>query len=99
MLREMRFSFMSGHTSYSFYMATFLIFYLQARLNTLKNDGPEWVYYTRMILKIFRPFIQLGLLILAFWISLTRIRWATAKITICYYIVHCQVTTTTTLRT
>ena len=32
-----------------------------------------------------RPFVQLGLLILAFWISLTRIRWATAKITICYY--------------
>eukprot|EP00091_Calanus_sinicus_P017461 TRINITY_DN37734_c0_g1_i1.p2 TRINITY_DN37734_c0_g1~~TRINITY_DN37734_c0_g1_i1.p2 ORF type:complete len:121 (-),score=29.46 TRINITY_DN37734_c0_g1_i1:343-705(-) len=39
MLKEARLSFMSGHSSFSFYCATFLILYLQARLNKFPKSA------------------------------------------------------------
>eukprot|EP00092_Neocalanus_flemingeri_P034736 GFUD01037800.1.p1 GENE.GFUD01037800.1~~GFUD01037800.1.p1 ORF type:complete len:313 (-),score=66.54 GFUD01037800.1:207-1145(-) len=73
MIREARLSFMSGHSSFSFYCATFLILYLQARLNKFPESSLGFVNITRQILKVLRPFMQFGLFILAFWIALTRI--------------------------
>ena len=72
MLKEARLSFMSGHSSFSFYCATFLIIYLQARLNKIPETSC-YIGYTAKVLKVLRPFIQFGVFILAFWISLTRI--------------------------
>ena len=72
MLKEARLSFMSGHASFSFYCATFLIIYLQARLNKIVESSPGQVSIAK-VLKVFRPFIQFGIFILAFWIALTRI--------------------------
>ena len=73
MLREARLSFMSGHASFSFYCATFLILYLQARLNKFPESSLGFVNITRQILKVLRPFMQFGFFILAFWIALTRV--------------------------
>ena len=72
-LHEARLSFLSGHSSFSFYCATFLIVYLQARLTTFPKCSTRWVLLTYRVLKVFRPFIQFAMIILAFWISLTRI--------------------------
>eukprot|EP00091_Calanus_sinicus_P016475 TRINITY_DN35853_c0_g1_i1.p1 TRINITY_DN35853_c0_g1~~TRINITY_DN35853_c0_g1_i1.p1 ORF type:complete len:107 (+),score=26.52 TRINITY_DN35853_c0_g1_i1:616-936(+) len=72
MLKEARLSFMSGHASFSFYCATFLIIYLQARLNKVPESSPGQVTIAK-VLKVVRPFIQFGIFILAFWIALTRI--------------------------
>ena len=57
LLHEARLSFMSGHASFSFYCATFLIMYLRNR--------QLWSKIT--------PFIQVLLFLLATWISFTRI--------------------------
>ena len=73
MLKEARLSFMSGHSSFSFYCATFLILYLQARLNKFPESSTSSVNIMQQMLKILRPFLQFGLAILAFWIALTRI--------------------------
>ena len=59
LLHEARLSFMSGHASFSFYCATFLIIYL-------KNIQLNWMS------KI-APCIQILLFMLATWISFTRI--------------------------
>jgi len=72
MLREARLSFMSGHASFSFYCGTFLIIYLQARLNKIPESS-SYVGISVKVLKVIRPFIQFGIFILAFWIALTRI--------------------------
>ena len=72
-LHEARLSFLSGHSSFSFYCATFLIVYLQARLTTFPECSTKWVLLTYRVLKVFRPFIQFAMIILAFWISLIRI--------------------------
>lgn len=73
-LHEARLSFLSGHSSFSFYCAMFVIVYLQARLqNFPENCQSASVRITYRSLKILRPFIQFSLIILAFWISLTRI--------------------------
>ena len=61
LLREARLSFLSGHASYSFYFATFIIHFTNAHTQHLKW-GKKLV-----------PFIQLLVLMLASWISLTRI--------------------------
>ena len=61
LLREARLSFLSGHASYSFYFATFLIIYMSRITKNLK-----WV-------KKFIPIMQIFIFMLAFWISLTRI--------------------------
>ena len=61
LLREARLSFLSGHASYSFYFATFIIHFTNAHTRHLKLGN-----------KIV-PVIQLLVLMLASWISLTRI--------------------------
>ena len=61
LLREARLSFPSGHASYSFYFATFIINFTNAHTRHLKWGN-----------KIV-PVIQLLILMLASWISLTRI--------------------------
>ena len=61
LLREARLSFPSGHASYSFYFATFLIHFMNNHIIYLK----WWSKIT--------PFIKLFVIMLASWISLTRI--------------------------
>ena len=61
LLHEARLSFMSGHASFSFYCATFLIMYVN-----MKSKQLDWMS------KI-APLIQILLLVLATWISITRI--------------------------
>jgi len=73
MMREARMSFMSGHSSFSFYCATFLVLYLQARLNKFPDTSLHFVNRTVKILKVIRPFLQFSIIVLAFWIALTRI--------------------------
>jgi len=73
-LHEARLSFMSGHSSFSFYCAVFLIIYLQARLSNFPHThSSAAVRIIYRMLKVFKPFIQFAMIILAFWISLTRI--------------------------
>ena len=75
-------SFFSGHSSFSFYCATFLIVFLHARLSgKLKPDktnreaqkAHRWVRILFRGLRILRPFMQFGIFLLAFFICLTRI--------------------------
>lgn len=61
LLREARLSFLSGHASYSFYFATFLIHFMSDHIKYLK-------WGSKII-----PFIKLLVIMLASWISLTRI--------------------------
>ncbi len=76
-VREASKSFLSGHSSFSFYSATFLIVYLHARLTNLTHDYKVVEYGKVRVmfrgLKILRPFLQFGIFSLAFYISLTRI--------------------------
>ena len=72
-VREASKSFLSGHSSFSFYCATFLVVYLHARLSNygLEGDaGKGKPYHTlRNIfkgLKILRPFLQFGIFSLAY---------------------------------
>jgi len=73
MLHQARLSFLSGHSSFSFYCATYLVVYLQARLTNFPNTTRHVVRSLYRILKIFKPFLQFGMITLALWISLTRI--------------------------
>ena len=89
-LHEARLSFLSGHSSFSFYCGMFLIIYLQARLNNMpyiENTSIRICYRSNIIgslyiifhnnsfrvLKVMRPFLQFAMIILSFWVSLTRI--------------------------
>jgi len=73
-LHEARLSFLSGHSSFSFFCGTFLVVYLQSRLSNFPRSKTSWlVSCTYRTLKISRPFLQFGLIILAFWVGLTRI--------------------------
>jgi len=72
-LREARLSFMSGHSTFSFYCSSFLGVYLQAQLSNFPVCTSKWILVTYRILKVGRPFIQMALAVLAFWISLTRV--------------------------
>jgi len=72
-LHEARLSFLSGHASFSFYCGMFLIIYLQARLSNFPRHQSAPVKIVYRALKILRPFIQFAMIILSFWISLTRI--------------------------
>lgn len=70
-LRMARLSFMSGHSSFSFFNAAFLVVYIHTRLARFhSNEGHGRIL---VALKRLRPFIQFGFIILAFWIALTRI--------------------------
>ena len=80
-LNEARKSFMSGHASFSFYCATFLIIYLHSRLSynqppgSIKQiDGTKVYRIFLRGMKVLRPFIQFLLFIVAFWVALTRIK-------------------------
>ena len=89
-LHEARLSFLSGHSSFSFYCGMFLIIYLQARLNNMpyiENTSIRICYRSNIkgslyiifhnnsfrVLKVMRPFLQFAMIILSFWVSLTRI--------------------------
>jgi len=72
-LHEARLSFLSGHSSFSFYCGMFLIIYLQARLNNMPFIEKTSVRICYRVLKVMRPFIQFAMIILSFWVSLTRI--------------------------
>jgi len=72
-LHEARLSFLSGHSSFSFYCGMFLIVYLQARLSNFPRHQTTGVRLCYRFLKVLRPFIQFAMIILSFWISLTRI--------------------------
>ena len=72
-LHEARLSFLSGHASFSFYCCTFLIVYLQSRLSDFPHCSTRWVWLSYRFVKVLRPFIQFAIIILAFWISLSRI--------------------------
>lgn len=77
-LLEARKSFLSGHASYSFYNAIFLVLYLQIRFtkSPIGNRGNKKSTWANTIfegIKILVPIIQFVLLALAIWISLTRI--------------------------
>jgi len=80
-INEAKKSFMSGHSSFSFYCATFLVIYLHARLSktTLthsikkKKTAPQGLKVLFRILRILRPFLQFLIYILAIYIALTRI--------------------------
>lgn len=61
LLKEARLSFLSGHTSFSFYCATFLIIYMNVKTKLVK-----WV--SKIV-----PYSQMLLVVLATWIGLTRI--------------------------
>ena len=82
-LREAKISFMSGHSSFSFYCATFLVIYLHARLSqpshpipshcsTKKNNKRIFKIIFRA-LRILRPFLQFLIYALAIYVALTRI--------------------------
>ena len=80
-MNEGRKSFMSGHSSFSFYCAAFLIIYLHSRLSyetpfgsQKKKEGTELCRIFLRGLKVLRPFLQFMFFILAFWIALTRIK-------------------------
>merc|ERR1719412_1633988 len=51
----------------------FLIVYLQARLSNFPRHQSTVVGIVYRTLKVLRPFIQFAMIILSFWISLTRI--------------------------
>ena len=79
-MNEARKSFMSGHSSFSFYCSTFLIIYLHSRLSTEQPPGStkntEGTRVHRIFLrglKVLKPFLQFLFFMLAFWIALTRI--------------------------
>ena len=72
-LHEARLSFLSGHSSFSFYCGTFLIIYLQARLNKMPYIERTPIRICYRVLKVMRPYIQFAMIILSFWVSLTRI--------------------------
>ena len=60
-LKEGRLSFISGHASFSFYCATFLISYINTQTKKLKWGSTV------------APYLQFVLALLATWISFTRI--------------------------
>ena len=73
MLYEARLSFVSGHSSLSFFSATFLIIYLQARLSNFPQVESIYIRTFYKVTKVVRPIVQFSLASLALWISLTRI--------------------------
>jgi len=76
MLKEARLSFMSGHSSFSFFCAVFLIIYLQIRVPSinLAPDSKHSIQKTAtLLMNHTRIFWQFALGILAFWIAMTRI--------------------------
>lgn len=78
-VREARKSFLSGHSSFSFYCSTFLVIYLQARLSRKqhrhckKRENRRKFALALKFLRVLRPFLQFGFFGLALYIAFTRI--------------------------
>jgi hypothetical protein len=83
-LKDARKSFLSGHSSFSFYCAMFLVLYLQHRLSDLRAHNPVLMGHLSKTksrglkiiykgLRISRPFLQFAVMALAFYIALSRI--------------------------
>ena len=76
-------SFLSGHSSFSYYCSVFLALYLQFKLNMFNlSSNTEAVFMRKELkwprialkgLKILRPYIQISLLAFAAYIGFTRI--------------------------
>ena len=80
---------MSGHSSFSFFCAMYLVIFLQVyflsniqlwstfclqlRANKLPETGSTMKNLIRLLLKVVTPYLQSGLLILAFFIALSRV--------------------------
>ena len=80
-MNEGRKSFMSGHSSFSFYCAAFFIIYLHSRLSyetpfgsRKQKEGTVGFRIFLRGLKALRPFLQFLFFIIAFWVALTRIK-------------------------
>ncbi len=78
MVREAKKSFLSGHSSFSFYCATFIIVYLHARLSRDhqgydENENRKCLKIVLRGIKILRPFIQFACFAGALFIALSRI--------------------------
>ena len=80
-LTDARKSFLSGHSSFSFFSAVFLALYLKSRLSQLRSKerymgnktGLAWAEWILVGLKALRPFLQFSYLALAFYIALSRV--------------------------
>ena len=80
-LTDARKSFLSGHSSFSFFSAVFLALYLKSRLSDLRRQerymgnktGIVWAEWILLGLKALRPFLQFAFIALAFFIALTRV--------------------------
>ena len=80
-LEDARKSFLSGHSSFSFYSAIFLALYLKARLSNLRSKekymgskiGIVWAEWILLVFKTIRPFLQVSYVALAFFIALGRV--------------------------
>ena len=80
-LIDARKSFLSGHSSFSFFSAVFLALYLKSRLSQLRTKerymgnkrGLIWAEWILMGLKVLRPFLQFSYLALAFFIAMSRV--------------------------
>ena len=80
-LTDARKSFLSGHSSFSFFSAVFLALYLKSRLSQLRSKerymgnktGLIWAEWILIGLKALRPFLQFSYLALAFYIALSRV--------------------------
>jgi len=75
-LNDGRKSFLSGHSSFSFYVAVFLVCYLHCRLTHLHISASTtnwWPYWLLKGIQIFKPYMQFGLLALATYVGMSRI--------------------------
>ena len=76
-LNDGRKSFLSGHSSFSFYVAVFLVCYLHCRLTHLHISASttNWTPYWWLLkgIQIFKPYMQFGLLALATYVGMSRI--------------------------
>ena len=67
-------SFLSGHTSYSFYVAVFLVLYLHCKLTHFQIPATNrWTHWLLKGIQIFKPYMQFGLLALATFVGMSRI--------------------------
>ena len=73
-LKDGRKSFLSGHSSFSFYVAVFLVLYLHCRLTHLQIPATNWwPHWLLKGIQIFKPYMQFGLLALATYVGMSRV--------------------------
>ena len=67
-------SFLSGHSSFSFYVAVFLVLYLHCKLTHLQIPATNWwPHWLLKGIQIFKPYMQFGLLALATYVGMSRV--------------------------